>query len=148
MMAEDAVGRRRAEPGQRRRDERGQSASVFVLIVVGAMFLTAGLVIDGGQKATAVSRAESTAAGAARAAGNAAATGAAFGRPDAAAAARAARQYLAGSPGVVGSVSVSNGVVVVTTRSQARTIFLSAIGMSQVTGTGRAEARIIGSAGR
>jgi hypothetical protein len=112
------------------------------------MFLTAGLVIDGGQKATAVSRAESTAAGAARAAGNAAATGAAFGRPDAAAAARAARQYLAGSPGVVGSVSVSNGVVVVTTRSQARTIFLSAIGMSQVTGTGRAEARIIGSGGR
>ncbi len=129
-------------------DERGQSLSVFVLVVIGAMFLTAGLVIDGGQHAAAVSRAESVAAGAARAGGNAAATGAVVGAPGAAAAARAARAYLASSPGVSGTVALSNGRIVVSTRSEAATIFLSAIGIDHVTGTGRAEARIVDSFGR
>lgn len=47
------------------RDERGQSVSVFVTVVFAAMIMTAGLVIDGGQKITAASRAETAAAGAA-----------------------------------------------------------------------------------
>jgi len=125
-------------------DDRGQSLSVFVLVVIGAVFLTTGLVVDGGQQATAVSRAESVAAGAARAGGNAAATRAVVGTPDVAAAVRAARQFLAGSPGVTGTVTVRDGRVIVTTSSVAQTIFLSAIGIEQVTGTGRAEARIVG----
>lgn len=137
-----------ATRGRPRCDERGQSVSVFALLVVGAMFLTAGLVIDGGQQATAVSRAESVAAGAARAAANAAASGAVVGESDAAAATRAARRYLADSPGVSGNVALSNGVVTVTTRAQAATIFLSAIGLDEVSGTGRADARIISSSGR
>ena len=41
------------------RDERGQSVSVFVTVVFAALIMTAGLVIDGGQKITAASRAES-----------------------------------------------------------------------------------------
>ncbi|HET9873250.1 MAG TPA: pilus assembly protein TadE [Propionibacteriaceae bacterium] len=129
----------------RRQDERGQAVSVLVLIVIMAMFLTAGLVIDGGQKATAVSRAESVAAGAARAAGNAAATGAVRGTPDAGAASQAARQYLAASSGVTGTVSLGGGRVTVRTRSVASTIFLSAIGIDQVVGVGEAQADIIGS---
>lgn len=131
-----------------RTDERGQSLSVFVLVVVAAMFLTAGLVIDGGQQAAAMSRAESVAASAARAGGNAAATGAVVGRTDPAAATRAARNYLAASPGVSGTVELRGGLVVVTTRSQQPTIFLSAIGIDHVTGTGRAEARVVSSRGR
>ncbi len=64
----------RAATTPRRLDERGQSVSVFVLLIMTALILTTGLVIDGGQKVRAASRAEAAAAGAARAAGNAAAT--------------------------------------------------------------------------
>ena len=55
-------------------DERGQAINLFVLVIMSALIITTGLVIDGGQKVTATSRAESAAAGAGRAAGNAAAT--------------------------------------------------------------------------
>ena len=55
-------------------DECGQSISLFVLVIMSALIITTGLVIDGGQKVTARSRAESAAAGASRAAGNAAAS--------------------------------------------------------------------------
>lgn len=128
-------------------DERGQSISVFVVVVLVALFLTVGLVIDGGQKITATARAESAAAGAARAAGNAAATGAVVGRPDVAVAGVAARAYLASSPGVTGAVSMVDGVVVVTTRATQPTIFLSAIGIGSLSGTGRAEASIVSGTG-
>jgi hypothetical protein len=129
-------------------DDRGQSLSVFALVVVTAMFLTAGLVIDGGQQTAARSRAESVAAGAARAGGNAAATGAVVGALDAPAALQAAKDHLAASPGVTGNVALSNGKVVVETRSEVPTIFLSAIGIRSLIGTGRAEARIVGSVER
>ena len=55
----------------RMHDERGQSVSVFITVVFAALIMTAGLVIDGGQKIAAASRAETAAAGAARAATNA-----------------------------------------------------------------------------
>ena len=35
------------------RDERGQSISLFVLVIMGALIITTGLVIDGGQKVAA-----------------------------------------------------------------------------------------------
>ena len=125
------------------RDERGQVTTLFVLMVLGALFATAGLVIDGGQKVTATTLAESVAAGAARAAGNAAATQQLGGHDPAGAAVLAAKAYLAGQPSVRGSASVSDGVVTVNTSSSADTVFLSALGIDTVTGTGSARASVV-----
>ena len=113
-------------------DQRGQSISLFVLVIMSALIITTGLVIDGGQKVTATSRAESAAAGAGRAAGNAAATQQLGGADGASAAVLAAKTYLAGQPGVDGSVSISNGVVIVTTSANEPTILLSVIGIGSV----------------
>lgn len=127
-----------------RRDERGQSVSVFVTVVVAALIMTAGLVIDGGQKITAASRAESAAAGAARAAANAGVTQTIAGRSPADASLRAAAAFLAGQPGVSGRASVSNGVVTVRTRASERTIFLTLIGIDSVSATGHAVSNAVG----
>ena len=126
-----------------RRSERGQSISLFALVIMGALITTTGLVIDGGQKVAATGRAESAAAGASRAAGNAAATQQLGGANPAGAAVLAAKAYLAGQPGVVGRVSISNGVVQVTTSAQEPTILLSIIGIRSVTGEGSARANIV-----
>jgi Flp pilus assembly protein TadG len=125
-----------------RRDERGQSISLFVLVIMGALITTSGLVIDGGQKVAATSRAESAAAGASRAAGNAAATQELGGADPASAAVLAAKTYLAGQPGVE-TVSITNGVVLITTSAQQPTIFLSIIGIGSVSGQGSARANIV-----
>ena len=89
------------------RDERGLSVTPFVAVIFAALIMTVGLVVDGGQKVAAASRAETAAAGASRAAGNAAATQELGARDPVAAATLAARTYLAGQPGVTGSVTVS-----------------------------------------
>jgi hypothetical protein len=125
------------------RDERGQSISLFVLVITGALIITTGLVIDGGQKVAATSRAESAAAGASRAAGNAAATQQLGGADPASAAVLAAKTYLAGQPDMHGVVSVANGVVLVTTSAQQPTILLSIIGIGSVSGQGSARANIV-----
>jgi hypothetical protein len=125
------------------RDERGQSISLFVLVIMSALIMTTGLVIDGGQKITATSRAESAAAGAGRAAGNAAATQQLGGEDATSAAVLAAKTYLAGQPGVHGTISVANGVVVVTTSTEEPTIFLSVIGIGSIVGRGSARANIV-----
>jgi hypothetical protein len=124
-------------------DERGQSISLFVLVIMGALIMTAGLVIDGGQKVAATSRAESAAAGASRAAGNAAATQQLGGADPASSAVLAAKGYLAGQPGVEGTVSISNGIIVVTTTANEPTILLSIIGIASVSGEGSARANIV-----
>jgi hypothetical protein len=124
-------------------DERGQSISLFVLVIMGALIMTAGLVIDGGQKVAATSRAESAAAGASRAAGNAAATQQLGGADPASAAVLAAKGYLAGQPGVEGTVSISNGIIVVRTTANEPTILLSIIGITSVAGEGSARANIV-----
>ncbi len=128
-----------------RQDQRGASLTPFAVVIMGALLMTAGLVVDGGQKITAASRADAAAAGASRAAGNAAATRELAGADSAGAAVRAARIYLAGQPDVTGSVRVSDGIVSVTTRSTEPTIFLSLIGIDAVTGTGSAAANIVAS---
>src|SRR5512133_3514730 len=125
------------------RDERGQSISLFVLLIMGALIMTTGLVIDGGQKVAATSRAESAAAGASRAAGNAAATQQLGGADSASAAVLAAKTYLAGQPGVEGTVSITNGVVLITISAQQPTILLSIIGIGYVSGQGSARATIV-----
>jgi hypothetical protein len=135
--------RQRARGARSDRDERGLTVSVFVLLLLAALVATAGLVIDGGQKVTAASRAEAAADGAARAAGNAAATQRLAGRDGAGAAVLAGKAYLAGEPGVIGSVSLAAGVVRVETSATEPTIFLSAVGVDAVTGTGSATAGIV-----
>jgi hypothetical protein len=124
-------------------NERGQSISLFVLVIMGALIMTTGLVIDGGQKVAAASRAESAAAGASRAAGNAAATQQLSGNDPARAAVLAAKGYLAGQPGIRGTVTVANGAVTITTSAEVPTIFLSVIGISSVSGQGLARANIV-----
>lgn len=126
------------------RDERGQSVSVFATVVFAALIMTAGLVIDGGQKIAAASRAESSAAGAARAAANAGVTQTLAGASAGDASLRAARAFLAGQPDVTGSASVSNGIVTVHTRASERTLFLSLIGIDSVSATGTASANSVG----
>lgn len=125
------------------RDERGLTVSVFVLLVLAAMVAMAGLVVDGGQKVTAASRAEAAADGAARAAANAAATQRLAGRDGAGAAVLAAKAFLAGQPGVTGTVSLSGGAVRVSTSATEPTLFLSAIAIDEVTGTGSSSASIV-----
>jgi hypothetical protein len=127
----------------RGRDQRGQSVNIFVVGVLGAMILTAGLVIDGGQKMTAASRAETTAAAAARIGANAAATQQLAGREPDGVALRAARSYLAAVPDVDGSVVLESGALTVETTSTVDTIFLGMVGITEVTGTGRATASIV-----
>lgn len=124
-------------------DERGLSISVLAIVIMGALIATAGLVIDGGQKLTATSRAETAAAGASRVAGNATATEQLGGQNPTGAAVLAARAYLAGQPGVSGSVSVASGIVSITTSATEPTIFLNAIGIESVTGRGQASANVI-----
>jgi hypothetical protein len=61
------------------------------------------------------------------------------------AAVRAARTYLAGEPGVAGSVTVASGIVSVRTQATEPTIFLAVIGIETVQGTGFAQANIVAS---
>lgn len=124
--------------------ERGQSTSVFVTVVFAALIMTAGLVVDGGQKIAATSRAETAAAGAARAAANAGVTQTLAGAGGADASVRAARAYLAGQPDVSGSATVSGGVVTVHTSARERTLFLSLIGIDSVSAQGTARANAVG----
>lgn len=124
-------------------DERGMSVTVLGMTMITALILTAGLVIDGGQKVTATSRAQTAAAGATRVAGNASATQQLAGRDPTGAAVLAARSYLAGQPGVRGSVDLAGGVVTVTASATEPTIFVSAIGIDSVTGRGRSQANVV-----
>lgn len=118
------------------RDARGVSLSTFVVVVFAARIMVAGLVVDGGQKVTATRRAESIAATAARAGADAGATGTIGGTGLGASAVTVAQGYLNGTPGVVGSVRVVGGRVVVTTEVTEPTIFLSLLGVTSVTGRG------------
>lgn len=132
---------RRVKP---ERDERGQSVSVLVVLVMAALIMVTGLVVDGGQKAAADSAAEVAAAGAARAAGNALAADRVQGTVTPERALIAARTHLAGHPGVQGSVRLVDGRVRVRTSATRPTLFLNLIGFTVVRGSGSADAEIIG----
>src|ERR687893_627322 len=125
------------------RDERGLSMNPFIAVIFAALIMTVVLVVDGGQRVAAASRAETAAAGASRAAGNAAATQELGARDPVAAATLAARTYIAGQPGVTGSATVVGGIVTVRTTATELTIFLAIVGIDAVTGTGSAEASIV-----
>ncbi|WP_157683462.1 hypothetical protein [Microlunatus soli] len=132
--------------------ERGQAISVLAMGIVAMLIMVAGLVIDGGQKAAAISRAESAAAGAARAAANAGAGGTLGTGGDRSVAISRARtaalNYLRGvgggtGPRVSGTVTVDGAEVHVHTSVTVTTIFLSLIGIDTLSAAGDATARVV-----
>lgn len=128
------------------RSERGQSLTVFVSVVVFALLLVAGLVIDGGAQSAANRRAQLTAAAAARAAADETAAARLAGtRPDVGAAVSAARRVLASDPTLDASVDLLNdGRIRVATSTRVDTILLSLIGISTLPARGEAEAQLFG----
>jgi hypothetical protein len=55
----------------------------------------------------------------------------------------AAKTYLAGQPGIAGTVDISNGVVLVATSANEPTVLLSVIGIGSVSGRGSARINIV-----
>jgi Flp pilus assembly protein TadG len=142
---------RRGHPEtDRRRDERG-SISLYVVVIVFALFAAIGLVVDGGGKIRALQRAESVAAEAARVAGQAVDGGVAMeglgGRIDAVTARNAAREYL-DAAGVEGSVVVVDPTTLrVETTTRYEAVFLSLLGFGEMTTTGEAEVHLVSGVG-
>jgi hypothetical protein len=119
------------------------SMSLFVVVVVVALLMAIGLVVDGGGKIRALERADETAREAARAGSQmldipAAVRGERVG-VEPGAAARAARSYL-DAAGVEGSVSVAGMVVTVSTRVVYQPVFLGFAGVGPIAVTGEASA--------
>lgn len=124
------------------RDERGQALSALVVGVVVTLLLVAGLVVDGGAKASAVRRAQAAAAQAARAAVDAGAASRSAGAALDVQAVRSAGQAVLAERGVTGEVDVAGGVVTVRSTDSERTTFLSLLGIAEVAGTGEATAAL------
>ena len=125
-------------------DDRG-TITVFVVVIAASLLFALGLVVDGGVKLAAVERADSIAEQAARAGAQAVdtstlrATGQAL--IDPAAAANAARSYLA-SIGVQGQVVADSSTVIVDVTIRRDTKVLGLIGINSVVGHGHAQARL------
>src|SRR5260364_9578 len=126
------------------RDERGGgSVSVWMLLMVPVILVMAGLVFDGSRQISATQAAQDAAVAASRARTDAAATPQLAGHDGAAVAVQAARQALSAA-GVDGSVQEDGSTITVTTSQSRPTVFLSAIGISQVRGHGQAHAQLVG----
>lgn len=124
------------------RDERGQSLSLLVLVVLTALLMVAGLVIDGGSQSRATRRAEQAASEAARAAIDAAVPAWAVGvTPDPVVMTTAAQRLLA-ERGIDGTVQIDGSRVVVGTRAQVPTVFLSLVGINSLPANGSAVAEV------
>jgi hypothetical protein len=126
------------------RDQRGMSLSPFIAVVVPALLVMIGLVVDGGAQAAASRRAEWVAAAAARAATDDTAAARLAGQtPDNAHAIAVARRIIEVEPGFSGEVSVAANRVVVHITTTTPTVLLSLIGIQQLTASGSAEAELI-----
>lgn len=125
------------------RDERGQSLSALVAVVLIALFLVTGLVVDGGRQVAAARAAEAGAAQAARAASDHGATARASGVAPDLVAIRAAGQHVLQQRMLSGSVTVAGGEVRVTARATSPTVFLAVLGITTVSGTGEATAVLL-----
>jgi len=129
----------------RRDSERGASQTIFLIGVATSLMLVIGLVVDGGGKLNAIEHANAAAQQAARIAGqHLSAQGAQSGGgavADHTAAISAAEQALS-VQGVDGTVAISGDQVTVTTTASYDTVFLPIIGITSLTGTGQATARI------
>lgn len=128
----------------RSRDDRGDSTLLLVACVV-ALILAVGLVVDGSARLRADDQAQFAADQAARAAGQQVAiSDYRAGRGPRVQTARAisvAQASLAASD-VTGTVDVTGAAIVVDTQVTVPTVFLSLIGIGEVTGSGHAEARL------
>ncbi|HML51385.1 MAG TPA: pilus assembly protein TadE [Propionicimonas sp.] len=121
------------------RDQRGLSLSPFLVILLPALLVMIGLVVDGGAQAAAARHAERVAASAARAGSDAAAADRLSGGQDGARVAlTVARRVVDQDAAVSGSVKVVDNAVVVTTRMRTPTAVLSLIGIGEVVGEGSA----------
>ena len=134
----------------RRHNERG-SISIWVVTATIVMMTLVGLAVDLGGQVHAQQRAHDVAAQAARAGGQQVeAAPAVEGRYialDAAAARRAAEQYLAAA-GVEGTVTITGGTtLVVRVTDIYEPTFLSMVGIGDLTVTGDASARLIRTTG-
>ena len=124
------------------------SVTVFLAITVVGLLVLIGLVVDGGVKIRAAQHADAVAAEAARAAGQEVALPEVVGHQDVTVdrqgAVNAANAYLAAA-GETGSVVVGpDGTTVeVTVTTSSPTAFLSLIGITTVTVTGRAEVALV-----
>lgn len=134
-------------PARRRRlptRDRG-SVSLMLAVVVLALFVAVGLVVDGGQKLRSTQRADDAAAEAARAAVQSVQPASTVRglqpRIDRAAAVQAAQSYLAVAE-VSGSASLTGDRLTVTTSTSFTPTFLSLIGLGTQTVTGQASARL------
>ncbi|OYN91185.1 pilus assembly protein TadG-related protein [Parenemella sanctibonifatiensis] len=122
------------------RDQRGNSASVLVLLCVLALIVMAGLVTDGARLSSARQQAQTAAQQAARSAADAGATGRIGGQPDAYRARAAAQDHLR-QAGVAGEVTIRpDGTVLVRTTVTTPTQLLGIIGINELTGHGEAVA--------
>lgn len=130
----------RAE-GRPMHNQRGMSLSPFVVILLPALLVVIGLVVDGGAQAAAARHAERVAAFAARAGTDAAAgERLAGGAQSAQAALSASRRALANDPEVTGSVRLIDGAVEVRTRVRVGTKLLNLIGIDDLSAEGFARA--------
>lgn len=127
---------------RREHDDRG-SVSLLLVVMVAALFVSVGLVVDGGAKLRAVQQATAAAGEAARAATQQVDTGTVQLRGRAhlnpVSARHAAQETLAGA-GVEGTVTVTDGQVHVDASVTRPTLFLGLLGLTQVTGHGSATA--------
>lgn len=121
-------------------DERG-SVSIAAAILVPALIIMLGLVVDGGGKVAAARRADAAAVAAVRYGGDAAASNLAAGQNPNSVAYAAARRYLSGVSGPY-TVAVRGRTLTVTTTETYNTVILQAIGIGILQGHGEASARI------
>lgn len=123
--------------------QRGASMTAMVAVLLPALLVVIGLVVDGGAQASADARAERVAAAAARAASDNTAQTRLGGRTVGAGEAIAVAQRVIGAAsGVTGSVEVSGGQVMVHTSVAVPTTLLSLIGITQLHGSGTAVAAL------
>lgn len=137
-------------PPERARDERG-SISLWLVTSSFVMMMLVGLAVDLGGQVHAKQRAHDVAAQAARAGGQqvqaAPAIQGQFLAVDVAAARRSAENYLSAA-GVTGTVSVTGGATItVEVTDTYQPTLLTFIGVSTLTVTGEASARLIRSLG-
>lgn len=129
----------------RRRLERGEVSEMVVLLVI-ALFLVVGLVVDGGAKMTAATEASGIAQQAARTAGQPLDSLPGDGQSatlDTTTAAADAQSYLS-QAGATGSVTVIDDTTIeVTVTSSQPTVFLGLIGINTVTATRTARVDLI-----
>ncbi len=123
------------------RCDRAQSVTAFFAVVVVALLAVAGLVVDGARQTAATRHAQATAQLAARAGTDAMSSARLAGAAGTGEGVSAAERYL-GAAGVAGSVTVTTVEVRVRTQVTTTTVFLSIIGIYQLTGRGDATASL------